>query len=203
MKTMTHPRSRTSHLLAILGIASLLLAGCGSLLDRVVERGLEASTGTEGVSIDRDSGTISMEDSDGGSITIEADEQGSGQMTIETDDGETSFQTAPTTEVPDEIRELGVIPDGFTPATYHEQTSPDGHAIMLSGQIAGELSELLDDIEARVRNLGEPERFIMESGDGGGMGNVSVELPNEDRLTVSLLGDADDLILQIMLLQQP
>lgn len=199
MNTMTRPRARTPRLLALLGIASVLLAGCGGLVDRVVERGLEASTGTDGISIDRDSGTISVEDGDGSSITIETDEDGTGQMTMEGADGETSFKTMPATDVPDNIAALGVIPGGFTPVTYHEQTTQEGQVTSVSGEIDGRLSDLLDDIEARARSLGEPERFLMETGDGGGVGNVTVELPDGRGLTVSVMGDPGDVTLQVML----
>lgn len=189
----TRSSTRAVRVIVAFAVVGLLATGCG----RIAERALEAATGADDVTIDRDTGSVSIE-TDDGSMSFDVEED-SGEFRMETDDG--TFTAAPTTEIPPEIAARMSFPDRFVPESVYEQTTPDGHALVVGGTIDGVLSEVLDELEGLLRNAGhDPERFIMDQG-GEGMGSLHVASDDGELLQVSLIGDSNQMMLQVMLIQ--
>lgn len=176
--------SQTLRRALAVGGAAALLAACSG--EDVAERALEMVDGVEGVDIDSESGSISVEGQDGESFDVDIDEDGE-STTITTEDG--TMTAAPNQELPAEIAAVFEAPDGFNIGAVTDQSSDGDRVILAQGEIQGEWQALFEDLEARVR-AGSWEEIQVNAIVEGAMGGITAG--NDDGsevLGITLLQD--------------
>jgi len=191
-------RSRLLRTTLAAGAAGALLAACSS--DSLVERAVGMVDGVEGVDIDSDSGSISIEGEDGALFEMEVDEDDQ-STTITTEDG--TITTSTEQEFPAELAAIFDPPPGYQVASVAEYTEEDRRVLMVQGEIAGDWQELMDDLEARVR-AGDWDEVQVASMAVGVMGAVIGTVEEGDQvLNVQLMMEENNPtgLLSVMYLQ--
>lgn len=128
---------------------TLLLASCGSITEKAVERGTEEliereTGGSVDIDLDSDGGSVSIETEDG---TIEYGTDEDGGFTAETDDG--SYQAGSDVDLPDGFPDVP-LPDGLTVQTAFA----GGGDFQVSGFVDGSAEDVYDDLLAAFRDRG-------------------------------------------------
>lgn len=180
------------------GAAGVLLAACSS--DSLVERAVGMIDGVEGVDIDTDSGSISIQGEDGALFEMEVDEENQ-SSTITTEDG--TITTSADQEFPPEIAAVFTPPPGFQVVSVAEFTEDTNRVLMVQGQITGVWQELMDDLEARVRAGGWDDVQVSAMAVGFMGGIVGANEDGSVGLSISLMMEEDNPegLLQVMYLQ--
>lgn len=175
-------RSRLLRSTLAAGAAGALLTACSS--DSLVERAVGMVDGVEGVDIDSDSGSISIEGQDGEQFEMEVDEKDQ-SSTITTEDG--TITTSADQEFPAEIAAVFDPPPGYQVVSVADFTDEDNRVLMVQGEIDGDWQELMDDLEARVRagNWDEVQVSAMAVGAMGGI--VATRNDGAEGLNITLL----------------
>lgn len=175
-------RSRLLRSTLAAGAAGALLAACSS--DSLVERAVGMVDGVEGVDIDSDSGSISIQGEDGALFEMEVDEDGQ-SSTITTEDG--TLTTAVDQELPPEIAANFDPPPGYRIGAVYDATDEGNRVISTQGEIDGDWQELMDDLEARVRagNWDEVQVSGLAVGAMGGI--VATRNDGAEGLNITLL----------------
>jgi hypothetical protein len=175
-------RSRLLSTTLAAGAAGALLAACSA--DNLAERAVEMIDGVEGVDIDADSGSISIEGDDGERFEMDVDEDDE-STTITTQDG--TITTAADQELPSEIAAVFDPPPGYRIGAVSDLTDDGNRVIMTQGEIEGDWQELMDDLEARVRagNWDDVQVSALAVGAMGGI--VATRNDGEEGLNITLL----------------
>lgn len=175
------------------GAAAALLTACST--DSVVERAVGMVDGVEGVDIDSDDGSISIEGEDGERFEMDVEEDGE-SSTITTEDG--TITTGADQTLPPEIAAVFDAPDGYRIGAVSDITDDGNRVIITQGEIDGEWQALMDDLEARVRAGGWDEVTVsaMAVGAMGGINGsrddgaegINITLLAEENSTTAILG---------------
>ncbi len=169
----------------LVGAAGALLAACSA--DSVVERAVGMVDGVEGVDIDSEDGSISIEGQDGETFDMDIDEDGE-SSTITTQDG--TITTAQDQELPAEIAAVFDAPAGYRIGAVSDITDNGDRVIMAQGEIEGDWQTLMDDLEARVR-AGDWDEVQVSAMVVGAMGGINAARGENEVLSITLLQDED------------
>jgi hypothetical protein len=179
-------RSRVLRRALAAGAAGALLAACST--DSVVERAVGMVDGVEGVDIDSEDGSISIEGQDGERFEMDIDEEGE-SSTITTGADQT---------LPDEIAAVFDAPDGYRIGAVSDIADDGSRVFITQGEIDGEWQALMDDLEARVRagNWDEVTVSAMAVGAMGGINatrgdgaeGLNITVLAEENSTTAILG---------------
>lgn len=168
------------------GAAAALLAACST--DSVAERAVGMVDGVEGVEIDSEDGSISIEGEDGERFEMDVDEDGE-SSTITTEDG--TINTGADQTLPEEIAAVFDAPDGYRVGAVSDVTDDGNRIIITQGEIDGEWQELMDDLEARVR-AGDWDEVNVSAMAVGSMGGINATKGDDgEGINITLLAEED------------
>lgn len=189
MRNTTRRRART--LAAAAGAGLLLLTGCST--DSLLERGISMVEGVDDVEIDREDGSFALRNEDGESFGIDIDEE-EGTASFATEDG--TVVTGEASELPTEIAAVFTPPPGFDVQVVADVDTADGRGLSAQGEVTGEWSQLMDQIEAELAAgpWDEVQRQVMQEGVMGAVigahedgGTLNVSLIMEEGTAAGML----------------
>lgn len=136
---------RTLRATIALGAAGALLAACSA--ESVVERAVGMIDGVEGVDLDLEDGSISIEGEDGALFQMDIDEDDQ-SATITTEEG--TFTTGAAQEYPAELAAVFTPPPGFEAVMVSEFTDSDQRGVMVQGEVKGGFEALRTDLQTQL-----------------------------------------------------
>lgn len=178
--------------------AALMLAACS--VESLLESALGRVEGVGDVTIDfsEEGGTFSVTSEEGEVFGLDLDSEG--QMDITTAEGTVS--TTMDGEIPAEVTAAIDIPAGFTAqAVTRLADTEDGDAILVQGTIQGDLTAILDELEASIdRRWAQTERMLMAEGHTGSVIGTDEAEERGIHATVIMEQDGSEGMLQLMLI---
>ena len=199
MPTASSTFRLTVRLVAVAAVG-LLVAACS--VEGLIERGLSQIEGVGDVNIDfsEEGGSFTITSEEGEVFGIEVDDQG--QSTIRTDEG--TMTTTVDGEVPPEITAAIDLPSTFTAKTVTRmEDTEDGDGMILQGTVEGNFTDLLDELEASLRDRWpQVERMVMAEGHMGAIVATDEDEEQGVHANLAMEDDEPEGLLQIMLIQQ-